>query len=579
MKFQMPESLEGLSLAELDELYLAGLEESQALAELGDDEITDAQLDDLEGLNGHLDAIAAAREGIEAAAEDRANRLAAARSKVTEASTPAEDPDGGEGAEGDADDDGDEGDGDGGDATDAPEAAEEEQELVTASAKRPVVRAAARRTPTPALPVTPQGSVITAAANLPQIAASERFTGLGQAAEIWGNFASKGAGGSQKARMNYDDVQPVQELSNSHTRLGFAKIQKPETQFGITDGMTVQQQLDVIEAAADERTRFGVGGIAKAVLAAGGWCAPSETVYDFCSYETVSGILDVPTINLPRGGINYTKGPDYATLAASWGFLQTEAQAEAGTAKVCYEVECPPFTETRLDAIGFCVTAGVLTNAAYPELIRRVLEIGSVAHAHKVNSYVIGKIGTAIGAAVDHAELGSATVDLLDAVDLQAMRIRYSLAMAENASLEVVLPIWAKGIFRADLALRTGQDLLAVTDAQIGSYFSARGVRVQWVYDYQPLATGNTAAWTKLPTTLEFMMYPAGAFVKGTLGVIDLDTIYDSVGLSTNTYTAAFFEEGAQVFNRCGFGVKVSVDVSCLKGQTGAADLTCLVTP
>jgi hypothetical protein len=156
------------------------------------------------------------------------------------------------------------------------------------------------------------------------------------------------------------------------------------------------------------------------------------------------------------------------------------------------------------------------------------------------------------------------------------MRVRYQLAMAENASLEVVFPIWAKGIFRADLARRTGVVELAVSDAQIQSYLAARNVRAQWVYDYQPLATANTATWTSLPDTLEFMIYPAGAFVKGELSVIDLDTIYDSVGLSTNTYTAAFFEEGAQVFNRCGFGVKVSLDVTCLSGVTGAAELTCV---
>jgi hypothetical protein len=366
------------------------------------------------------------------------------------------------------------------------------------------------------------------------------------------------------------------ELGKGHTRQGFAKIKKPDNAFGITEGMSVEQQLEVIDQVSNEQVRFGKEGLAKAVLASGGWCAPSETIYDFCSYETVSGILDVPTLNMPRGGINYTKGPDYSTLAASWGFIQTEAQAEAGTAKVCYEVECPPFLETRLDAIGFCVTAGVLTNAAYPELINRVLEIGAVAHAHKVNAYVIGKISTMIGAAIAPTALGSASVDILDAVDLQAMRVRYQLAMAENASLEVVFPIWAKGIFRADLARRTGMAELAVSDAQIQSYLAARNVRAQWVYDYQPLASANTGTWTSLPDTLEFMIYPAGAFVKGELSVIDLDTIYDSVGLSTNTYTAAFFEEGAQVFNRCGFGVKVSLDVTCLAGVTGAAELTCV---
>lgn len=568
MRFTMPESLDGLSLEDLSTLHADALAEATELNAIADDEITDEQVDSLVELAGHLAALDDARGTLEQAATARADRLATARGQVVDAAVPAEDDDE---PEPEPDDEPDE----------PADEAEPARELVAASAaanaRRATVRRAASKAPKPDVPpVAPRGATLIAAANLPQITSQTEFDSLGHAASIWGERASKGAGGTTKARLNFEDLTLVQGLSKDHTRLGFAKIRKPENTFGITEGMSVQQQLDVLDAAADERTRFGAGGLAKAVLAAGGWCAPSETVYDFCSYETVSGILDIPTVNLPRGGLSYSKGPDYATLAASWGFLQTEAQAEAGTAKVCYPVECPPFLETRLDAIGFCVTAGVLTNAAYPELIRRVLEIGAVAHAHKVNAYVIGKISTAIGAAVDHAEIGATTSDILDAVDLQALRIRYSLAMSETATLEAVFPLWAKGIFRADLSRRTGLDLLAVTDAMIQSYFAARFVRVQWVYDYQPLATGTTGAWTSLPDVLEFMMYPAGAFIKGGLDVIDLDTIYDSVGLSTNTYTAAFFEEGVQVFNRCGFGVKVSVSVASLHGRSGAADVSSL---
>jgi hypothetical protein len=573
MRFQMPESLDGLSIADLDKLYLAGLEETQELAALGDAEITDVQLDELDALNGHLDVIAEARTGIETAAQERADRLAAARSKVAEASTPAEDPD--------EDEDGGEDDGE----EPEPEAevadeVQEERELVTASAapRRRTVAKASSLAPKPEIPVEAPRSVLIAAANLPNIETNHAFKNLSEAAQIWGSFASKGAGGSSTAMLNYDDTAMVdpQTFSKNKQQLGFMRIQKPELEFGITEGMTVEQQLEQIDKAANERTKFGSGGLARAILAAagGGWCAPSETIYDFCSYETVSGILDIPTINMPRGGIKYSKGPDYATLAASWGFLQTEAQADASTAKVCYPVACPPFVETRLDAIGFCITAGVLTNTTYPELIRRVFEIGTVAHAHKVNAYVIGKISTAIGAAVNHLETGGTISDVLEAIDLQAQRVRYQLAMAEGATLEVVLPVWAKSILRADLGRRTGINELGVTDGQLETYFAVRGVRVQWVFDYQPLDSTSTTAWTKFPAALEFMMYPAGAFVKGALPVIDLDTIYDSVGLSTNTYTAAFFEEGVQVFNRCGFGVKASVDITKLSGRTGANDIT-----
>ena len=585
MKFQMPESLAGLDADALAKLHGDAWAEYTALLAKDDSEITTDELADIKALGAHLDTIEAGKAELEAAAQERAEALAAARGRTAptaevEAENAEEgaesEEEGGEGEESEASDD--EG---GADA----EAETKEKELVTASARMRTVRSAARTSPKPEEVIevadeAPKNALIAAAG----IQAKDgRFTDLSHAAAVWQSMVSKSPAAAGKvARGDFSDLTPVMQLSERSVRQGFLQVEKPVGAFAIDEGDSVAAQLKMIDEAADERKRFGSEGLARTALtAAGGWCAPSETMYDFCSFEQVSGILDVPTVTIRRGGINFTKGPDYATLAANWGFMQTEAQAEAGTQKDCYAVECPPFAETRLDAVGFCVTAGVLTAspAGYPELIRRVLEIGTVAHAHKVNAQVISRIQTIIGAATDYAEVGSATADLLQAIDIAALRMRYSLAMAENATLEVVLPIWAKGIIRADLSRRTGVDMLAVGDAEINRWLAARGVRAQFVYDYQTFVTGNTGAWTTFPTSLEFMMWPAGAFIKGTSPVIDLDTIYDSVGLATNTFTAAFFEEGLLVANRCGFGVRYSIDVSALTGVTGAANIGEVVTP
>ena len=585
MKIKLPEDINALSIDELEKLSRDAWEEYTSIATKDDADVTDEDLkilDELDAANAIIDTRIAEIEG---AAQERADKLAAARSKVAEAEAPAEDPEAGA-------EDPEEGD-------PAPEAevvdpeaeveAEQEQELVTASAsRRRTVRAAASKSPAPA-EVIPQGggATLIAAANLPSIAADTAFTDLSHASRVWEQRISKGpAAGSHAFAEDLSDLKPV-ELKGSHVQQGFMKIKRADNEFSTGLDMSATEQLRIIDEAADERKRFGSEGMAKKSLTAAGtaWCAPSENLYDFCSYESVDGILDIPTINIRHGGINFTKGPDYATLAATWGFLQTEAQAIANTSKTCYPVACPPFAETRMDAVGFCVTAGVLTASpgGYPELIRRVLEIGTVAHAHKVNAQVINRIQTIIGAATDYVELGAATSDLLQAVEIAALRMRYSLAMAENATLEVILPIWAKALIRADLSRRPGVDSwLAVTDQQINSWFAVRGVRIQWVFDYQPLGTGaltadgGTLNWTGLPTQVEFMMYPAGAFIKGTTPVIDLDTIYDSVGLSTNTFTAAFFEEGLLVANRCGFGVRYKVTFtgsSAILGHTGAQRL------
>ena len=209
--------------------------------------------------------------------------------------------------------------------------------------------------------------------------------------------------------MDAHDTQTGQvfQLSESARRFNVAQIRKPEAEFMLQDRMDAQDQYDVVMAAAKE-SRLGPNGL----IAAGGWCAPSEQIYGFCELETVTGLLDIPSVQANRGGISFTRGPSYAELAATWGFVQTEAEAEAGTVKVCQEIDCPPWEEVRLDAVGFCVTAPVLTNAAFPELINRVLQIGTVAHAHKVNAYIINKISTMIGTAATMIPNTNRTVSL-----------------------------------------------------------------------------------------------------------------------------------------------------------------------
>ena len=64
----------------------------------------------------------------------------------------------------------------------------------------------------------------------------------------------------------------------------------------------------------------------------------------------------------------------HPSIYAACGFFQTEAEAIAGDCKDCCSVDCPPFDEVRLDAIGLCVKSPLLTEAAYPELVQRFLE-------------------------------------------------------------------------------------------------------------------------------------------------------------------------------------------------------------
>lgn len=561
MKFKLPEDLSVLSIEDLNKLRDEALAESEPLASLSDDEITADQLADFEQLVEAVDTIEARIGEIESEETERVNRLAAARAKLAAQTAEKEE------AEADPEPkDEDE-------SHEDPPAAEEEDEAEAEIEKEPVVAAAKPAKKSVALVTRStkrevehekdnESATIIASANVPGYQTGQAFQDLGEVAEA---FQARGRGFKS---------MPSQRAGEAiFERYGVATIKKPDTEFTFENG-TLEEQMEFIMNAAKE-SRLPGGSL----IAAGGWCAPSETLYDFCSFETVSGILSLPEITVRRGGINFTKGPDYGTLAATWGFLQTEAQAEANTVKTCYDIACPSFTEVRLDAIGFCVKNGVLTNVGYPELVRRVLEIGAVAHAHKVNAQVLSRISTAIGAAANFVELGSAAADILDAVSLQAEILRYQYALAPGATIEVVIPVWLRNVIRTDLSRRGGvENFISLTDAQVTALFASRGLAVQWVYDWQPLPTSGAGHDTAWPTTVDIMLYPAGAFVKGTSDVISLDTVYDSVGLSTNDYTAAFFEEGLLVANTCGTGRKVGIALTDIHGRVGEFSLPGVAT-
>lgn len=323
--------------------------------------------------------------------------------------------------------------------------------------------------------------------------------------------------------------------------------------------------LGIFAAAANEKRLEG-----KSLVAAGGWCSPSETLYDLCTTETTEGILSIPEVDASRGGIKFTKGPTFASIYSSVGFLQTEAQAIAGDAKTCFEIPCPSFTDVRLDAIGLCIKVPILTNAAYPELTRRWMEGSLVAHAHKVNASVIGRIVTSAGAANAVQDFGGTAQNVLASLELLADRLRQKYKLGLLESLEVVLPFWVKGAIRSDLSLRTGQQPEAITDQQLMAHFAARYLNVQFVYDWQELT--DYATTEGYPATFQALIYPAGSFVKATKDVINLNAVYDAASLAVNTYTGLFFEQGLAVANTCAEAMLVTLS-ACGAGRTGIANI------
>lgn len=316
---------------------------------------------------------------------------------------------------------------------------------------------------------------------------------------------------------------------------------------------------------------------AEALVAGGGWCAPSEVRYDFFNVAGLPRMIDLPTVGVSRGGIRFPVSPAIGDVFFSAGAGSNPASGFGGFAfamsnatdpwlwtesddiltvtgsvnKPVLRVPCPSFSENRLECYGISLTAGNLTDDAYPESTQNFIRLLRAAYAHAINARLISLM---VAASTSAIAIGSAAhgvmPQLANAVGLAATDYRTRYAMDENAVLEIVLPFWILEMARSDLGYKPGNntaDDLAVADATIIGLFTARNVRPQFVSDWQVRATGlpgvsteNLAVW---PTSVDFLLYAAGTFLHGNGLQLDLGVIRDSVLNAENDFSAVWAEE------------------------------------
>jgi len=437
------------------------------------------------------------------------------------------------------------------DDPDAPAEAEE-RELVTASASRP---AAARRRPTgrevarrAERPTVGAGAgsrqvTITAAADVPDVPTGARM----DVTRVAQGFHDRARG-----------------LNDGGSRVPVARVHVPylDSERLGQNGEANLLVMDRLLAQASDT---------QALVASGGWCAPSTPIFDLFDIGDADGLLDLPSAGAVRGGVLvptfYTIG-DVAGALWNWTEAQDIAAVTqpAGPDKPCLKIPCPTWSDVRLEAEGLCVTHGNLSDRAFPELTRHFVNQVMNAHQHRLSAAKIAKIAATATPVAFAGEKSDAAGDLLSAIGLQAADMRSRYRAARTRSVDVLLPDWTVEALRASLAMRAGVDLLSVTDAQINAYLAARGVRAQFLSDYKPLYA--TAPATDWPATTEFIMFFTGAYLEADGGEIDLGVVRDSTLNSTNDFTAAWSEQFFAVAQVGPLARKVTVDLG-VDGVTG----------
>lgn len=307
-----------------------------------------------------------------------------------------------------------------------------------------------------------------------------------------------------------------------------------------------------------------------ALTAAGGWCAPSQIVYDLFEVECDSELLfTLPTFRVTRGGIRW---PVFVPHDETFdpGFVWTEANDIAATSgsptKPCVRISCPTFTECRLDAVGLCITAGNLIDRAYPEQVRWY--INRAMRAYERNN-AIRKLNLVLADTAPvsaEASFGAAS-SIVASLLLQATDYRQLHGLCYNETLDVVAPSWVTDLVKADVARQqgvfTGEGSLP-SDQTVNAWFRAAGLNLRYIDNWQEF-THPATAW---PGDVDVLISYPGSYVEFNQGRLDLGVIRDSVLNATNDYTAVWFEEFYCVGRRGPQGRLVTIPV-CPNGTVG----------
>lgn len=465
----------------------------------------------------------------------------------------------------------------------ATAAAAEAQESVTAAGSgRPVQFAGAVRnsdlpSETPAGEKPKGWDLVPSAPKFAEFGAQK--VGFSEIAQSIASVGSGSVSGRQRTGTSEDGSYATQAI---------ARLARPVSE--VPAPANEHEALAVLDAIGREIPGHGPANAA-GLVAAGGWCAPSQQVYTFCGVTPASNLLSLPDFpfDFSRGGVRVPISPDVSALLDSlWHFTEAEleavnAQGDPTAVKKLIELPCPDkFLEWRLEAIGWAAKAGILMRQAWPEAIENALEQIQVAHQHRVSQLSIGKMvaGSGTPIVVPQTSALGAVSGALNGLAMQADNLRFNKGLKEDATIEGVAPVWFRSVLRADLALREGKEFLAVTNAEIDNWLAVREIYLQYVVDWQTRGAGQPGnmATVVYPSTVDVMLYPAGTWFRTLNNLITLGVQYPLQQLQLNQYTHVFTEDSLQVGKRCDQSIIVRLPI-CVSGAIGARQTVACNTP
>lgn len=227
----------------------------------------------------------------------------------------------------------------------------------------------------------------------------------------------------------------------------------------------------------------------QALTAAGGLCAPAQTLYDVQVLGSVARPIRDALVRfqVDRGAIQFRPNSSAATAlttgtgtgVGTWTTSQDANQSTSGDLKGCYIVDCPPITTAEIQAIYLCLEFSNITARFDPETTAANVRQGMIAHARMAENELLRKMQST-SKVLSFARVVGASRDILVALDRAVAYYRNRHRLDTALSLDYLMPAWVLYEMRSDLARQMAagdwMSALALSDQMIMTWFAERGV-------------------------------------------------------------------------------------------------------
>lgn len=289
------------------------------------------------------------------------------------------------------------------------------------------------------------------------------------------------------------------------------------------------------------------GGTAgEALTASGGLCAPLTPIYSMPNFATTEEPVweSLPVFRAARGGVNVPDATSIGDITTAISSI-SEANDQAGgtfATKSCQALVCPDYTETAVQILAHCREYGNLNARAWPEKIAHENALTMAALSRTSEDFMLERIKALSVNVTNGVETLGALIYLVDAIVKARFGIIGRFRMPRNTRFRALLPFYALDLLLLD-TIQTQFDRFRSKE-ELNAYLRSAGIDPVYYLDgafaagdsQLPDASQAAGALDGLPNTVQWALFPEGAFLGIDMGVLELGIVRDSTLNSTNDF-------------------------------------------